>query len=129
SLPELMVAIALGLLLLAAFLHALDRSRATFAASGSVASLQDSARHALSVLVPDIEHAGFLGFDAAAVPELTIDGSVSADASRLAQPGPDRGVDPVAGLPAGAHACGVNFAVDVAQPVQMTNNAYREAST
>ena len=62
NLPELMIALALGLVLLAAFLAVLQRCRAGFAASESLARLQDGARHALSVLVPDIEHAGFYGF-------------------------------------------------------------------
>ena len=57
-----MVALAIGLLLLAAFLAVLQRCQASFAADESLARLQDAARHALSVLVPDIEHAGFYGF-------------------------------------------------------------------
>ncbi len=66
NLPELMIALTLGLFLVAAFLIVLQRSRAGFAANESLARLQDVARHALSVLVPDIEHAGFFGFSSAA---------------------------------------------------------------
>ena len=57
-----MIALTLGLFLVAAFLLVLQRCRASFAANESLARLQDAARHALSVLVPDIEHAGFYGF-------------------------------------------------------------------
>ena len=121
-----MVAITIGLGMLAAFLITLDRCRAEFAASSSVASLQDGARHALSVLVPEIEHAGFLGFDAAAIPQLVRDHAVIADAMAMRQPVASRPTTRVAGLPAGAHDCGINFAVDVDLPVQMSNNSYPE---
>ena len=120
SLAEILVGITTGLLLLAAFLVTLDRCRAAFATSSSVASLQDTARHALSVLVPDIEHAGFLGFDASARPQWMRAGSVTTDADALAQ----SGTWALAGVPAGTHDCGANFAVDLTLPAQMTNNSY-----
>jgi type IV pilus assembly protein PilW len=80
-----MIAIALGLVLLAAFLTVLQRCRASFVASESLARLQDGARHALSVLAPDIEHAGFYGFTSHALATIA---------------GP---------LPAGAGDCGSGF--------------------
>ena len=86
-LPELMIALALGLVLLGAFLTVLQRCRASFVASESLARLQDGARHALSVLVPDIEHAGFYGFTSHALATIA---------------GP---------LPAGAGDCGSGFAI------------------
>jgi len=95
-----MIALALSLALLAAFLVVLQRCRASFSANDSLARLQDGARHALSVLAPDIEHAGFYGFAQAA--PLAISGR----------------------LPAGIHACGNNFAVDLAEPVQGTDNVF-----
>ena len=61
NLPELMVSMAIGLVLLAAFIKVLDRCRSDFAVNESLARLQDAARHALSVLVPDLEHVGFYG--------------------------------------------------------------------
>jgi prepilin-type N-terminal cleavage/methylation domain-containing protein len=126
NLTELMVAITIGLILLSAFLVTLDRCRTEFAANTSVASLQDGARHALSVLVPDLEHAGFLGFSAAAAPQLVRDLSVVADSVAMRQPDSAQLAAPVAGLPAGAHECGTNFAIDLSQPVQMSNNSYPE---
>ena len=42
----------------------------------------------------------------------------------LAQPGAARAIPAVAGLPAGAHDCGINFAVDLAEVVQGSNNTY-----
>ena len=101
NLPELMIALTLGLFLVAAFLVVLQRCHASFAANESLARLQDAARHALSVLVPDIEHAGFYGFS-------------RGSAVRL-----------VGNLPAGANACGTNFAVSLSVPAQGSDNTYR----
>jgi len=95
-----MIALVLGLTLLAAFLVVLQRSRAEFAVNESLARLQDAARHALSVVVPDIEHAGFYGFTTN--PSAVI----------------------VGGLPAGADACGRQFAVDLAVPAQGSDNTF-----
>jgi hypothetical protein len=119
-----MVALAIGLALLAAYLFTLNRSRADFAAYSSMAGAQETARYALSVLVPDIEHAGFFGFAASGVPQLVRAGAITADAGQLRQPDADPAL-PVAGLPAGAHDCGSNFAVDLALPVQVVNNSFR----
>jgi type IV pilus assembly protein PilW len=98
-LTELMIALVLGLTLLAAFLVVLQRCRAGFAANESLARLQDAARHALSVLVPDIEHAGFYGFtnQPAAI---------------------------VASLPAGIDTCGRGFAEALELPAQGSDNGF-----
>jgi len=96
-----MIALTLGLFLVAAFLLVLQRCRAGFATNESLAHLQDSVRHALSVLVPDIEHAGFYGFTRTPV-------------SRL-----------VGALPDGIHACGTNFAILLSVPAQGSDNLYR----
>ena len=96
-----MIALALGLFLVAAFLLVVQRCRASFAANESLARLQDAARHALSVLVPDIEHAGFFGFNHGPAVQL------------------------VGNLPAGANACGTDFAVMLSVPVQGSNDTYR----
>ena len=95
-----MISLTLGLLLVAAFLIVLQRCRASFAVNESLARQQDAARHALSVLVPDIEHAGFQG--------------------------PGRGAARVVGaLPSGIHACGTDFAIHLSTPVQGADNAFR----
>ena len=95
-----MIALALGLVLLAAFLTVLQRCRASFVAGESLARLQDGARHALSVLVADIEHAGFYGFTSH--PLAAIAGS----------------------LPAGAGDCGNGFPVNLGVPVQGSDNSF-----
>jgi Tfp pilus assembly protein PilW len=96
-----------------------------------VARLQEQARTAFATIEPDVEMAGFYGFTRA--PEairLTHGGNtaaVIASASSLRQfPLQAGGALPAAvgGLPSGAHACGVNFAVDVSMPVQASNNVF-----
>ena len=95
-----MIALVLGLFLLAAFLVMLQRCRAGFAATESLARLQDGVRHALSVLVPDIEHAGFYGFSSHALASVT------------------------GRLPAGVNDCGDGFAVNLGVPVQGSDNTF-----
>jgi len=101
SLPELMISLTLGLLLIAAFLIVLQRCRSAFAINESLARQQDAARHALSVLVPDIEHAGFYG--------------------------PGRAPAGIGSLPSGIHACGTGFATSLAVSVEGSDNVYRLA--
>jgi len=124
SLVELMVALALGLALLAAFLIVLQHCREQFALDESLARLQDTSRRALSVLVPDIEHAGFFGFSNQATPRYLRAGVVLASGEELRQPDDAHPVAPVTGLPDGAHDCGTNFAVDLRLPVQGSNNSF-----
>ena len=124
NLLELLVALVIGLTLIAAFLVVLHRSQRDFTASESLARLQDSARHAMGVLVNDIEHAGFYGLGRADRVQLVRAGSIHAEGDELAQPGAARVVPEVGGLPSGAHDCGVNFAVDLQHPVQGSDNRF-----
>ncbi len=124
SLAELMVSLAVGLLLLAAFISVLQQCRRQFAIVESLASLQDSARQAASILVPDLEQAGFYGFSRAGEPRLLSAGLVLAHGDELGQPDARHVVPPAPGLPAGAHDCGTNFAVDLGLPVQGNNSGY-----
>jgi type IV pilus assembly protein PilW len=123
-LTELLIALALGLLLVAAFLSALQRCRAVFAIHESISSLQDTQRHVLSVLVPDLEHAGFFGFHHPAAARLLRAQVEVAAGAQLKQPTAGASVAPASPLPAGAHACGVNFAVDITRVAQGTNNSF-----
>jgi type IV pilus assembly protein PilW len=98
QLPELMISLVVGLFLVAAFLAALRQSRELFATNENVAWLQDAARHASSVLVPDIEHAGFYGFAGSGVR--------------------------IGSLPAGIDACGPDFATTLVRPVQASDDVW-----
>jgi type IV pilus assembly protein PilW len=131
SLIELMVAMAIGVVTVVAALQMLATSREAYRVNERVARLQEQARTAFAVIEPDIELAGFYGFTQSAETVRLIRGgdrnAVAASAAALRQfpllPG---GALPVAvsGLPPGAHACGVNFGIDVSMPVQGSNNTF-----
>ena len=93
-----MVALTIGLILIAGFLSALSHGRSLFATNESLAWLQDTNRHAMSVLVPDIEHAGFYGFAGNGIRVMS--------------------------LPAGIDACGADFALALDRPVQASNDRW-----
>jgi type IV pilus assembly protein PilW len=131
TLVELMVAIVIGCVVVAAALALYAQGRSVYRVNERVARLQEQGRFALSVIEPDIELAGFYGFTnqprvvrlvRGAAPETVV---AAADALRQyaeldGAPFPA----PVAGLPANAHVCGVNFAVDVMTPVQGSNDVF-----
>lgn len=104
NLVELLVALVISLVLIAALLTLVHRNSVAFARNESMASLQDSARQALDVLTRDLEHAGFAGFS---------------DGSRY---------ELVSALPPRVHECGTNYAVDLTRPLQGTDNHYRSAT-
>jgi type IV pilus assembly protein PilW len=99
TLLELLVALVIGLTLIAAFLVVLQRVRGDLTAGENLAALQESARHALAVIADDIEHAGFYGFGG---------GRVQLPAS----------------LPPGAQDCGPDFALDLLRVAQGSDNHY-----
>lgn len=131
SLIELMVALTIGSLLIAGAVYVYSQSRSTYRVNETLARLQEQGRYVLSVLEPDVELAGYYGFtnapDAVYLVHRGDPGLIVASAremrqvpARSAEPPPD----PVSNLPAGAHACGVNFAVDVLSPVQGSNDTF-----
>jgi len=131
TLVELMVAMAIGVVTVAAALQMLATSRDAYRVNERVARLQEQARTAFAVIEPDIEMAGFYGFTQSAEPFRLVRGgnmsAVVASALALRQfPVLPGGALPAAvgGLPTGAHVCGVNFAVDVSIPVQGSNNVF-----
>jgi prepilin-type N-terminal cleavage/methylation domain-containing protein len=125
SLPEILVAVGIGLVLVAAFLVVLQRCRTLYTASESLAQAQDAARHAMAVLVDDVQHAGFFGLAPADRVELVAGGAVMADRESMRQPDGTREVAAASGVPAGTHACGGNFAVDLSLPVEASDQGYR----
>lgn len=124
NLLEVLIALVIGLTLIAAFLVVLQRSQNDFMTSESQARLHDSGRHAMAVLVSDIEHAGFYGLAPADRVRVVRAGATLAEEDALSQPSEAVAVAAVAGLPSGAHDCGVNFAVDLHRPIQGADNHY-----
>ena len=129
SLVELLVALAIGSVLIVGAVYVFSRGRATYAVNESVARLQENGRYVLSVLEPDVELAGYYGFtnspDTIRFVSGAAPGVVYAMAAQMRErPIPAAPPVPVANLPAGAHDCGTNFAVDVLTPVQGSNDSY-----
>lgn len=110
SLVELMVALTIGSILIAGAVFVYVQGRNSYAVNDSVARLQENARYALSVIEPDVRMSSFWGLNHD--PELI--------AARALQ------TDPVAAIANGvpANACGTNFAVDLFNNVEGSDNGY-----
>ena len=129
SLIELLVALAIGSVLIVGAVYVFSRGRATYSVNESVARLQENGRYVLSVLEPDVELAGYYGFtnspDTIRFVSGASPGTVHAVAAQMRQrPVPAAAPVPVANLPGGAHDCGTNFAIDVLTPVQGSNDSF-----
>ena len=131
SLVELLVALAIGSLLITGALYMYQQGRSSFTLNERIARLQDDGRYVISVIEPDLELAGYYGFTNSADTVRFVSGAdpnlVIATATRMRQQ-PARVGDPVpvavADLPASAHACGRNFAIDVLTPVQGSDRVF-----
>jgi type IV pilus assembly protein PilW len=131
SLVELMVALALGSALIVGAVYVYSQSRSTYRVNESIARLQEQGRYVISVIEPDLELAGYYGFtnspDALRLVRDGDAGLVVATASRMRQTAnvmPEGATPTAVNLPAGAHVCGTNFAVDVLSTVQGSNETF-----
>ena len=131
SLVELLVALAIGSVLIVGAVTVYSNSRSTYAVNESIARLQERGRYVMSVVEPDIELAGYYGFtnlpDTLRLVNGAAPSNVLATAPQLRQrPIPPMPAVPIAapGLPASAQSCGTNFAVDVLTPVQGSNDEF-----
>ncbi len=123
SLVELMVALAIGSVLISGAIYVYSQSRRSFAVSDTVARLQENGRFVLSVVEPDLQLAGYYGFTNSPNDFKFISGGATTSgvsAYKMQTTSPDA----VKGLDAAAHACGNNFAVDLIATVQGSNGAY-----
>jgi prepilin-type N-terminal cleavage/methylation domain-containing protein len=122
TLVELLVALALGAGLVTTALTLYARGRAALQTAESVAQLGEQARYAFATLEADLQMAGFYGLTAAGGDFRFLQGgtvATAAPASALRQ-----GAVALPGLNAAAQACGLQFAVDLAVPLQAANNGY-----
>ena len=99
SLIELMVAMTIGAVLIFGATQVYVNSRASYGINESVARLQETARYAMAVIEPDIRMANYWGL-------------VNSTPTAIAAPGT-------------ALACGANFAVNLVNNLQGSNNAYQ----
>ena len=62
GLIELLVALAIGSVLIVGAVYVYSQSRSTYRVSDTVARLQEDARYAMSVIEPELQLAGYYGF-------------------------------------------------------------------
>jgi type IV pilus assembly protein PilW len=123
SMLELMLALAIASLTLTGAFTLLAHGRELLDANESVSRLQDQARHAMSVVTQDLEHAGFFGFGLDPAMLLVVrDGDLSRPVARGAALRQDASHVPL--QPTALHDCGVNFAFDLATIVEAANNGF-----
>lgn len=122
TLPELLVALLLGSVLLGGALSVVAAAGRSVHVRDSADELQERAAYLMAALENDIQHAGYYGLAHDGRDFGFLAGGVTASAlppGALRQSAP-----PLTALPASAHACGDNFAVDLAQPVGGDNNGF-----
>jgi len=108
SLIELMVAMAIGAVLIFGATQVFINSRNSYGVNENVTRLQETARYAMSVIEPDVRMSNFWGLLKGA-------GAVTNQAAQTAAPG---AVAPGAA----ANVCGNNFAIDLGTNLQGDNN-------
>ena len=110
TLPELSIALLLGSLVVLALLRITGLSLDTLRTRDASAALLENLRYALATLESELSMAGFYGL------------SAEGDSFRFLANG--NVVDAAVAVPASAQSCGDNFAVALAQPVQMDDGVF-----
>lgn len=131
TLIEVLIATTIACAIFAGVLAMYAQVSGTFRVNERLARLQEQGRFALAMMEPDVELAGYYGFTNTAAAVRFVHGaspaSTLATAAQMRQ-FPVRVADPLppplAVLANSAHACGINFAIDVAVPVQGSNNTF-----
>jgi type IV pilus assembly protein PilW len=122
SLVELMVAMAIGSLLIVGAVFVYSQSRTSFTLNESQARLQENGRYVLSVLEPEIQMAGYYGYTNTPGDFRYVAGAAETFVADMRQ---DDAA--FAALPAALQACGTNYVLDLLQTVQGFDNRYRFA--
>ena len=117
SLIELLVALAIGAVLIFGATQVYVDSRAAYGVNETVGRLQESARYAMTMLESDVRMAGYWGL---------VKGTAAIDQTTWGKETDTRAsvVNTTA-----ANVCGNNFAVDMSQPVTGFNNRYVLSAT
>ena len=112
SLVELMIALAIGLFLLAGAISVFGKTRDLYRTNEAAARLQESARYAMSTIEADLRMANYYGLNSrpdlinnAAEPGETLDATIAPYAATIS-------------------ACGDNWGVDLTSYVDGDNNGY-----
>ena len=121
TLVELMIAMAIGLLALAALFSMLQSTSRALATRESVAEMQERARYALSTIEADVQLAGYYGLSAHGNDFGFLSAGVAVAGSAQLQ----QTAAPLAALGTAAQSCGDNFAINLALPLQADDNRFQ----
>lgn len=116
SMVELLVALAIGSLLIVGAVFVYSQSRNTHALNETVARLQENARFILAVLEPDIQLAGNYGYSNIPSDIRFSDNTAVTDM--------EQADDKFTAAPTAAHDCGKNFSLDLQATVQGVEKGY-----
>ncbi len=121
TLVELMIAMTVGLVALAALFSVVQSTSHALATREALAEMQERARYALDSIETDVQLAGYFGLSARGREFSFISGGIAiANNAQMRQT-----AAPLAVLGAAAHSCGDNFAVDLAVPLQGDDNRFQ----
>ncbi|MFT3907236.1 MAG: PilW family protein [Steroidobacteraceae bacterium] len=112
SLVELLVALAIGALLIFATTQVYVDSRNAYTNNETVDRLEETARYALAVIEPDVRMAGYLGFVKGAA-NLANETTFNSDLASVTA----------------ANVCGTGFIGNLENPLQGDNNSYTISTT
>lgn len=119
SLIELLVALAIGGFLIIGAVTVQTNTRKTFTVSENQARLQETARFVLSVIEPDVQLAGLMGFSNNPNGLRIKTGGTYAFASDLRM-----GKGATSGIPAVLEGCGTNYVLDVGTAIRADNGSW-----
>jgi type IV pilus assembly protein PilW len=120
SLVELLVSLAIGGFLIIGAVTVQSQTRKTFSVNEAQARVQETARFAMSVIEPEAQLAGLLGYsnDVGGAGFIMSAGAEPVYASKLA-------AGALSGAPAVFDQCGKNFTMDVQVPVYAVNGEWK----
>lgn len=119
SLIELLVALGIGSFLIIGAVTVQSQTRKTFTVNEQQARLQETARFVLSVIEPDVQLAGLMGYsnNTTAVNLMVGTEPVSSKYMRTT-------AGAITGVPAVMNSCGNNYVFDVTTPIRVDNGTW-----
>jgi type IV pilus assembly protein PilW len=122
TLIELLIALVIGSIAILAATQLLAAVNRLLQTRDAVAEMRERARFVLATIEPDLQMAGYFGLTSHGADFFWMVGgnaTTAAGPALLAQSAPV-----LTTVPSGAQACGNNFALDLAHPVQGDNNSF-----
>jgi len=121
SMIELLVALAIGGVIISGAVYVYDQSRNTYTTNDNLARIQEQARFAMSLVETELQMAGYLGFvnTTEGMQWQSATTTADSDMTKIRQWNATK-----ADYVTASHICGRNFAVDIYTPVQGSNDDF-----